>query len=289
MREGWKRVRLGLNLFIYGCYVFIGAYVIWFLAIILAIVLFIATGTSAASGLFSANPRAGLGGAVGAAFAGIIVYIIGYAAFLLGFLIKIILQGIGQVLMLWIPNQRGTAQRPMAIAVLSLWGADLGFLLLAFMMYGVLIGTGARSGGEVFGFGFLCSFLSSFVLMIAWYFVFMIFLRIIAAGVRSSNAVSGSVIAHMIAVPVFVILAFFAYLGVVCVGGVAMAGFASNANSPGHRGLGGCWLAHRDHGGSPFDLATGDRTVHLVCCDSQSSAAARSVRVCALTRSAAVD
>lgn len=242
---GWGRVRLGLSLMIYGIYGIIAGFIIMVLCIGLAAVLAVLSGASAMNALTSTSTNTGNASAAGAgaAFvAAVVIAIAGYVIFLLTYLVKVILDGIAHVFFLWIPDRSRTGRRPLAIAALSLWAVALllPFVGYAFQCVGIFSRSGSVAGAA--GLAANCTNLISSICSLAWFFVFMFFLRACALGVGNPGH-ARTVVIYMITVPVWVVIAFLSLFGVVCLGGAAMIGLASRSGSAGSAaGLGTGWL-----------------------------------------------
>lgn len=232
--SGWQSVRLGLNLFIYGIYISVGAFFLGLLGIGCGAITAVIGGATAAGALFGNNPNssgaaAGGGGAI--FIVAIVVAFSSYGLMILGQFAKWVMQTIGHVFFLWIPDRTGAGRRPLAIASLSLWAAQLILTIGSWML--ICLGNGLRnqaSGG--LGLGANCFSLISMLCDLAWFFVFMFFLRSIALAMRN-DGLARTLVIFMIVVPVFAVLAVVGFIGVVCLGGLTAAGLASNANSAG--------------------------------------------------------
>jgi hypothetical protein len=97
---------------------------------------------------------------------------------------------------------------------------------------GSYISASRGSGGEFFSFVGLCFNLIGLACNVAWFFVFMFFLRSVAQAM-SNYALARQLVTYMIAVPVSLVLGFFAMIGVACIGGFALAGMAGSSSGSG--------------------------------------------------------
>jgi len=245
-RSGWAAVRIGLMLFLIGCFVFGAGFVLALLGILVGVVLGGAGILTAALSAGSSNPNAGAAGGGIALFIALILVAICYLILLVASLGQWILQSIAHFFFLWIPNQPGTGRRPLAIAALVLWFSQLALTLIGCgtgCMSGGLEAAGNPDAGTVLSYGGNCISLINYGCAIAWFFVFAFLLRAIARGVGDER-LGRTVVIYMIVVPVVGVVTVLAGIGLACGGLMAMGwGATTGTITPATLGgLGIGWL-----------------------------------------------
>jgi predicted Zn finger-like uncharacterized protein len=212
-REGWKKVRLGLTFYLISIFVFLGGMVLLFLVALITV------GMSAASGSLSAA-----GG--GAVLFGVLGLLIGLAA-----------RGLwtaGMVLCMFVPNKPETPLRLLGILSMSLCGANLLFWLLASFVgvldTGVAFFGGAApiTYGSEIGVATVVLEILALLCGVAWFIVFILFLRAVATDLRQYELAS-TLMKYLISVAVAVVLEPVLFL----VGAVISGGLMSSPSAGG--------------------------------------------------------
>jgi hypothetical protein len=246
-RRGWGRTRLGLTLFIIGIYVFLGACLLGVLGAVVGILLFAFGAGVGIAAAVSNGPNSGGAAAGGglAAFVAFVILFISYLLLIVGSFVEWILQSVGQVFFLWVPHRVGTGRRPLAIATVVLWFAQLALTLFSWGSVAVRIFLeliGNSNASTALGLGNNCLSLVHGLCGLAWFFVFMFLLRSIARACGNER-LERTILIFTIIVPVFGLVSLLGFFGLICGGIMAMGGFGAAGVSPQTiGGLGIGWL-----------------------------------------------
>jgi hypothetical protein len=147
----------------------------------------------------------------------------------------------GHVFFFWTPNRSGTGARGLGIASASMFLVVLMMPLLScgLQCTGFAIGSGGRSAagiGQVIWLLGSCANLVGGLIAIGYFFVWMLFLRSVAAAMGASGTGWQAVI-YMILYPLYLIMSVLSSFGVFCIGGTAfLSSLTSTANNPNQGG-----------------------------------------------------
>jgi hypothetical protein len=186
MKEGWRKVKTGVNLNIIGTWVWIGGAAFMGIGALIGLLLLGSTILSLFSTVGAGRqPNSSQASAVGAG-----VIILGITGVIYGLctLAELILRVIGYGMCMAVPSLRGTGLRPLAITSFSLAAAEAAFAAFGFI-WGLVGGIGVLgsplmlSGGNVLG-------VIGGVLGLAGFIVFLFFGRSVAAQVKDRGLAS---------------------------------------------------------------------------------------------------
>jgi hypothetical protein len=212
-RAGWRGVRTGLQLNLYAMYTALTVLAASFLGgLLLVLLLLIGGKTGAGGGFFSLL---------------FILYAILGAAVSLGSLAAFILGSVGHVFFLKTPSEPGSGLWGLALATMLLW---FGVVVLGFFGgCGGCVITGATKGilAPVGG----CVGLLGWVAMLAWFFVFWIYMRKLCLAARNTELARGPIYL-MIAFPAYNVVGPLVLALLFFLAGAGMYTIASNASDP---------------------------------------------------------
>jgi uncharacterized membrane protein len=189
IREGWKKVRMGLTLVIIALWILIGSLAVLILGITLAMLVGLSGFIAAAqkisgTGGGMANQQAAqaaAGSAAAGAAGGLLLGCLTIGLLFVLYLAFAVLYVTGKGICLYVPKKKGSAVKGLAIAAFSCSAAWIGLYLLGFA--GNLL-SGVSRTTQVFGMLGGCANLTSFACLIAGHIIFMLFLRSVCLNIR---------------------------------------------------------------------------------------------------------
>jgi hypothetical protein len=212
-RAGWRGVRTALQLNLYGMYTLLTALGVAFLGFLLMVLLLLIAGkVGAGGGFFSVM---------------FILYVLLGAVVVLGSLAAFVLGSVGHGFFLKTPSEPGSGLWGLALTTMLLW---FGVVLFGFLggcggcvITGISRGILAPVGGCM---GFL-----GWAAMLAWFFVFWVYMRKLCLAARNKDLARGPVYI-MIVFPAYNVVAPLVLVLLIILAGASMYTIMANATDP---------------------------------------------------------
>jgi hypothetical protein len=213
-KAGWNKVRIGIHLVMIGTWVALAGIFLGGMGLLLGVVLL-------GGAAFTAGNS---GGDIAQGGAGLVLMVVGLAAYALCNFAEVVLRLVGYGLCMAVPPKRDTGLKPLAITAFALAAAHALFSLVGGFVSGFANGLsssfGQRSGGMPGGMLSGANSLLVWALAIASFVVFIIFLRSVTLAVRARHLSNGPI-------TVLIVFACFYVLGGFIGGILVFAAFGS--------------------------------------------------------------
>jgi predicted Zn finger-like uncharacterized protein len=223
-RQAWKKVRSGLNFIVISIYVLLGAIGVGILGFC-GLWVFLMAGAASTAPSGPGGPAGFLaGGFAGAAILMGFLWLLGFAS--------TCLRITGHVFCLSVPSKRGSGLKGLAIATLA---TSIAHIVLSLLDTFASIVSVGMAGFSPFGVGSMTGLhmmliLAAGVCSLAWFVVFLLFLRGVAKAVKQSS-LAGSIVSYMISVGVYIGV-FILFAGIViAVAGLGALSMASSGSA----------------------------------------------------------